>query len=400
MKRIKITQEIAEDRVLEKCKEKNYELIEPFLYENVKTKIHLICNKDNNKWFITYSNFIHKNRGCTKCNGGIKLLDEIVMIKIKNKCNEKKYVLLNENFIYCGVNKTRLHLKCDICNHEWNCLYNSLINKNSSCPKCSGKLKLTQEEVEKAILKKCEENNYILDKSIVYKNNISRLYLKCNVCNHKWNCSYSSFIYRNSNCPNCYGNAKISQKNAELNVYSRCNEKKCKLNNIFTYKNNKSKLHLKCDICNHEWDCSYSNFIYSNNNCPECGKERAINTIIKKYGEVWLKHVPRYNPNSIIYLDLISEKLGIKIQHALNGGEKKFIRYWVDGFIEEYNICIEWNEYIHYHSKKYKEKDIIKKQFLEDNFNCKIIFINECKFLEDIDNEIDVVINEIKNFIK
>ena len=53
--------------------------------------------------------------------------------------------------------------------------------------------------------------------------------------------------------------------------------------------------------------------------------------MIERYGELWLKHTPTYNANSIIYLDLLSEKLGIKIQHALNGGEKKFIKYWVDG---------------------------------------------------------------------
>jgi hypothetical protein len=60
------------------------------------------------------------------------------------------------------------------------------------------------------------------------------------------------------------------------------------------------------------------------------GKKKIFNTMIKRYGEIWLKYAPKYNPNSIIYLDLLSEKLGIPIQHALNSGEKKFIRYWVD----------------------------------------------------------------------
>ena len=75
--------------------------------------------------------------------------------------------------------------------------------------------------------------------------------------------------------------------------------------------------------------------------------KKIIQTQIDKYGEMWRNHVPRYNPNSIIYLDIISEKINIPIQHALNGGEKKILKYWIDGYIDQYNICIEWDEKEH-----------------------------------------------------
>ena len=58
---------------------------------------------------------------------------------------------------------------------------------------------------------------------------------------------------------------------------------------------------------------------------------KIIKTQIDKYGEVWRNHIPRYNPNSIIYLDAISKKLDLPIQHALNGGEKinKILDRWL-----------------------------------------------------------------------
>ena len=124
--------------------------------------------------------------------------------------------------------------------------------------------------------------------------------------------------------------------------------------------------------------------------------DKAINTIIEKYGEVWFKHAPRYNVNSILFLDIIGEKLGLHIQHALNGGEKKFVRYWVDGYIEKYNICIEWDEKKH-NTTKQKEKDLIKSLFLEDNFKCHIIRINENEFIKNIENGINEIIEKIKN---
>jgi hypothetical protein len=132
--------------------------------------------------------------------------------------------------------------------------------------------------------------------------------------------------------------------------------------------------------------------------CPEI-KEKCIITCIEKYGEAFFHIVPKHNINSIIYLDMISEKINLHILHALNGGEKKFQRYWVDGYIEQYNICIEWNEEYHYKNKKRKEKDIKKYQFLNENLYI-IIEINEKEFLKDIDLGIQNISQEILSYIK
>jgi len=128
-------------------------------------------------------------------------------------------------------------------------------------------------------------------------------------------------------------------------------------------------------------------------------KEKAQNTMIEKYGELWLKHTPTYNANSIIYLDLLSENLGIPIRHALNGGEKKFVKYWVDGYIEEHNICIEWDEKYH-NINKFKEKDKVREEFLVNQCNCCVIRINEKEFLRDVDNQIILITNKIIEVIK
>lgn len=127
-------------------------------------------------------------------------------------------------------------------------------------------------------------------------------------------------------------------------------------------------------------------------------KNRMIITMIERYGEIWLNHAPKYNVNSIIYLDIISERLGISIQHALNGGEKKFIRYWVDGYIEKFNICIEWDEK-HHNSKRQKERDNKKELFIKENFNSKIIRIKEKIFMENIEENITLIINQINIII-
>jgi len=126
--------------------------------------------------------------------------------------------------------------------------------------------------------------------------------------------------------------------------------------------------------------------------------EKATNTMIERYGEQWLRHTPAYNANSLIYLDMLSAILQIPIQHALNGGEKKFVKYWVDGYIEQYNICIEWDEKYH-KIKKFAEKDVIREQYIKENFGCHIIHINEKEFLRDVDNQMNMIVEKINNII-
>jgi len=127
-------------------------------------------------------------------------------------------------------------------------------------------------------------------------------------------------------------------------------------------------------------------------------KNKMVDTMIKRYGEIWRNYAPKYNVNSIIYLDVISEKIGIKIQHALNGGEKKFVKYWVDGYIKEYNICIEWDEK-HHNGTRQRERDVKKETFIKENFKCIIIKINQNEFLKDIDNNTIKYVNEILKLI-
>jgi hypothetical protein len=124
--------------------------------------------------------------------------------------------------------------------------------------------------------------------------------------------------------------------------------------------------------------------------------EKSIQTQIEKYGEAFFHYCPKHNPLSIIELDKISKDFNINIQHALNGGEKKFQRYWVDGFIQEYNIVIEWDEKRH---NKQKEKDIKRQNWIEENFGCKFIRINDKDWFDNNSNERDRVYKLLESYV-
>ena len=123
-------------------------------------------------------------------------------------------------------------------------------------------------------------------------------------------------------------------------------------------------------------------------------KKKVRQTMIKNYGEIYFRYIPKYNVDSIFYIDLISEITGTHFQHALNGGEKKFVKYFIDGYNENFNICIEWDEENHFYRKQ-KAKDLERENYLIETHGCKIVRINEKEFLLDIDNQMVLICEKI-----
>ena len=187
-------------------------------------------------------------------------------------------------------------------------------------------------------------------------------------------------------------------------------------------------IHVKCDICGKEKFMIYREYLSNFENgkyfcCSrKCSVGKKVNTVFEKYGvknvsqheeikekklqtninnygEIYMKYFPKYNLNSILYLNMLSNKLQLPIQHALKSGEKKFVRYYVDGYIPEHNICIEWDEKQH-NLKRKIERDNKKDNFLRENFGCQIVRIKEKEFLKDVNNQINLVCNKINNLIK
>jgi len=124
-------------------------------------------------------------------------------------------------------------------------------------------------------------------------------------------------------------------------------------------------------------------------------KEKIFNTMIERYGEAYLYFIPKYNPNTIQFIDDLSEITGIHFRHAINHkkGEKKFHKYWVDAYNKDYNIVLEFDEK---HHNPQKEKDEERQQYIEDNFNCKFIRIDWEQFINNPEEEFELLVEQIE----
>lgn len=87
---------------------------------------------------------------------------------------------------------------------------------------------------------------------------------------------------------------------------------------------------------------------------------------------------PNFNKSACQIFDKISKANGIKIQHALNGGEFhiKELGYWVDGYDKDNNVVYEYDEKRHFDVYgNLKQKDVDRHNQIINFLNCKIIRI-------------------------
>lgn len=222
------------------------------------------------------------------------------------KCLETEYI--------CRV---KMDFKCSN-NHHVSMAFNNLKDGGYRCAVCSGKARLTIENVHEF----CKDKPFKCT-STTYKNNKSKLQFKCKK-NHVWKATFNSIKHKGSGCLICSGKAKHTIEN----VHDFCNDKTFSCTSL-TYKNNSSNLNFKCEK-NHEWKATFGN-IQNGTGCPICCRQ-----VYSKKAIRWLK------------------SLGIRdLMHAENGGEFSFKyydpqngkkrTYKVDGYSPSLNCVYEFH---------------------------------------------------------
>lgn len=159
-------------------------------YINSSTKISVKCLKCNNIW-ETSPKVLLKGHGCPKCVKNRKKTQEEFVREIE-KLN-KKIEILGEYINY----STKVQVKCLKCNNIWHSTPNSLL-KGSGCPKCANNIRKTQEEFEDE-MQKYNKHITILG---VYKNAVTPIKVKCNICGNEWEAKPSRLL-RGAQCMNC-----------------------------------------------------------------------------------------------------------------------------------------------------------------------------------------------------
>lgn len=164
--------------------------------------------------------------------------------EVCKRLKEKQFTLLSK---YKNT-RTKIHVRCDVCNYEYDVSPNTLINTHYGCPCCAGVLKIKVNDFEKIL----NEHNLLLVDDVNENDFNSKLNMKvrCKICNYEFTTNYNRVSSQNSSCAVCKnkkvlkGYNDIWTTNPEVAKLLLNKEDGYK----YTYSSNK-KVFWKCPYC-------------------------------------------------------------------------------------------------------------------------------------------------------
>lgn len=190
--------------------------------------------------------------------------------------------------------------------HEWSTLPNNF-KRGNRCPKCSGMCSIQAEEQFKELVE--NEGYELLDE---YKNNKTKVKLRCNK-GHEYYVTPIDFKH-NYRCLKCVGLCPIQAKEQFIHLL---NKEGYEL--LDEYKNNKTKVKLKCNKGHDYYVMPYS-FKNNYSRCPHCEGstgQRKLQEMLKLY----IKDDVIYNDRKLLEgleLDIYYPSLNIAIEYQGN----------------------------------------------------------------------------------
>ncbi|HFW6856022.1 TPA: GIY-YIG nuclease family protein [Escherichia coli] len=234
---------------------------------NVGKKVSCRCKVCSHEWSPKPNN-LKRGHGCPKCSGVAKLSHEeqIAAIAKVNPDVEVLGQIVN--------NSTKVSCRCKVCDHVWSANPDKLKN-GRGCPKCAGKMKLSQEE-QIAAIAKVNPNIEVIGEIV---NNSTKVSCRCKVCDHKWPVRPAD-LKRWHGCPKCAGVAKLSHEE-QVAAIAKINPNIEVTGNII---NCTTKVSCRCKVCDHVWSIKPNN-LKNGQGCPKCAK---IGFLSNDHGKLYI----------------------------------------------------------------------------------------------------------------
>ena len=369
----------TDEEFREELKQKRPDVIQIDKYINAKTEISVKCKKCGNIFKASPNGLLGNVRRCKVCG-----LEK--QLKSSRKTNEefiKELSEINPNIepIEEYINaKTKIKVKCKVCNHIWSVRPSSLVNSGKGCPKCAGTIRKTGNDIVKLI----ENSNRSIEILTIPENTHSKIKIKCKICNHIWEANVSNIIYLKQGCPKCANNIKKTTEEFQREISEINND----ILLIDEYINTKTKIKVKCKKCGNIFSITPYSVIEKQfircNNCNPLGSNLEIDLAD--------------NINNILNnLDEKSEEPLLYRNRKFEDLRNPNYKLELDIYIPKYNLGIEFDG-LYWHSEeilKNRKTQLQKREFFEKNYNIRVIFVREDEWV----NNKDIVISRIKNIL-
>lgn len=331
-------------------------------YYNSSTKIlikHLECG---NLFEQTPSNHLSNHKPCP-----CRFLNTEKIQEISNSIHNNEYKILGE---YKYINK-----KIEIRHLECGSIFNQIVSNHISgrgCPTCNLPKKITKDILQKRS-DDINNNEYkIIGDYVDFNTKIEIMHKKCG----KSYLQKPSYHYNGSKCHNCNPKKRLNLFDVKVRISEIYNSSYKILSNNYEIKSSDivDIFHIKCGT----YFAKKLSYLLKGHGCPKCSEFKG-ETKISKYLE----------SNKINY---IFQK---KFEDCRNINVLSF-----DFYLQDLNICIEYNGRQHYESVEYFGGiKNLEKQRIRDNIKMDYCISNKIKLLvikydEDITSILDSFFNK------
>lgn len=348
-------------------------------------------------------------------------------------------------------NTTKLKCRCLKDGYEWKTTPKAILI-GKGCPKCGGTLKLSPEEFHQR-MSNINSNIELLSSYIDMKHKVR---CKCLVDGNEWE-AFPENLLKGHGCHKCSINKSIiNLRKSHDDFISEIHKISPTIKILNNYIDNKTVMKCFCEICGNEWETAASNLL-ARKGCPRCAiKKRAY--IRRKTQEHFIKELEKVNPDIIVLGKYINSTTKILCKCKIDGYEwhalplnllrgtgcpkchlshgERLIRKILtdlnidfkyqyrfddcknirplpfDFYIENLNLCIEYDGEQHYFPVKFngcsdkdaiscyertQQNDLIKNEYCNKN-NIKLLRIKYTEF-KNIENIIQEYLAKYKCII-
>lgn len=266
-------------------------------YTRNNDPIQVQCNTCMYIWSAV-PNHLLNGHGCPQCNG-------------KNPYSHSEFVnkiaAINPNIEIVGhfINvKSRIEVKCKKCGRFWSPRAAGLL-KGYGCSKCAGMLKKSTDEY----ISELSSINPTLTILEDYKNSMSNIKTRCNICGYEWYPNAGALIH-GSGCPICNNKIKNDQRRKPHTVFVKeLKAKSPQIEVLGHYEGTHRPISVRCKICGNTW-LAKPNSLLSGSGCKNCGYKK-VSAKLSKSPDQFAKELAQKNLN----IDLLSsyERSSIKV---------------------------------------------------------------------------------------
>lgn len=226
-------------------------------YQGANKKLCIHCSKCGNTFMATPSS-LKSGHGCPYCSGNHRYSNDEYLELVRKKYG-KSFTVLGKY----TTGRAKILIKCNKCENVEGVQASYFLKSPYKCPICDGRVRRYTTSTFKKKLSMLFNGQYTMLGE--YSGTFSKVLIKCNKCG---NTSYMApnQLIQGHGCSYCAHNRRYTQKTATKEVrevsggaYSL----------VGTYKNNRTKTDIKCNICGKTWGATLSN-LKKGEGCPYC----------------------------------------------------------------------------------------------------------------------------------